>query len=57
MKFYDVWVEDHITHEKVVVASMCSRSEASTVCRTLEPFMACAIYIMETPFIYRRKDD
>lgn len=36
---FTVYVEDHVTHQKVVVGDMLSRAEASELVRTISDFL------------------
>ena len=50
---YTVYVEDHITHEKVVIADLCSRVEVSEITRILNKYAACTLYVCECKFNYK----
>lgn len=48
---FTVYVEDHVTHQKVVVGDMLSRAEASELVRTISRFSACTVYAMQSPYV------
>lgn len=47
MKYYSVEVEDHITHQIVVVGSLLTILEARKLQQVLEHFNACYVYVKE----------
>lgn len=51
---YTVFVEDHVTHEKVVIGDLLTRSEASELTRILDKYCACTIYTVECEFYYKK---
>ena len=52
--YYQVYVEDHITHEKVVVLDLATRTEALDIARFLSQYNACSVYIVESEFFFKK---
>lgn len=48
---FTVYVEDHITHQKVVVGDMLSRPEASQLIRIISQFSACTVYAVQSNYV------
>lgn len=51
---FTVFVEDHVTHQKVVIGDLLTREEASELTRILDKYSACTIYTVKCEFYYQK---
>lgn len=54
MSYFDVYVIDRVTKDRVCVLSFGTRSEAGEVARYLSNVDSCDLEIVESPFYYKK---
>ena len=57
MKWFHVYVEDHISHERVTVLDLATREEAHEISNFISQFNGCTVYVVESEFALKRKEN
>lgn len=57
MTYFDVYVVDRLTHERVCVLSFGTKTEAGEISRYLDKVGSCDIEIVESPFFLKGKHE
>lgn len=52
--YFTVYVEDHLTHQKVQILDLATRTEANSLARTIGQYGGCTVYIVESEIFYKR---
>ena len=54
MKWFHVYVEDHITHQKVTILDLATREEAHEISSFIGQYNGCTVFVVESDIIWKK---